>query len=121
MIEKNAGRGNILWFRFMGKLTEQDYTDNLIPELDRALEQYKKIRLLIQIEYFGGLTEKGAWEELKGWPQVSKIERLAVVADDSWDEWMTWMVRILGRVTGIQVRFFKKGRIEEAWDWLEAV
>ena len=121
MIEKNAARGNILWFRFMGKLTEEDYTNNLIPELERALEQYKKIRLLIQVEYFDGWTQEGAWEELKGWPQVSKLERLAIVVDDSWDEWMTWMVRILGIVTGIPVRFFKAGRIEEAWDWLEAV
>jgi hypothetical protein len=121
MIEKNAARGNILWFRFMGKLTEDDYTNNLIPELERALEQYKKIRLLIQVEYFGGWTQGGAMEELKGWPQVSKVERLAIVADDSWDEWMTWMVKIAGIFTGTSVRFFKAGRIEEAWDWLEAV
>ena len=94
MIEKNAARGNILWFRFYGKLTEEDYTNNLIPELERALEQYKKIRLLVQVEYFGGWNQGGAWEELKGWPQFSKVERMAIVADDSWDEWMTWMVKI---------------------------
>jgi hypothetical protein len=121
MIEKNAARGNILWFRLVGKLTEEDYTNNLIPELERALEQYKKIRLLIQVEYFGGWTEGGAWEELKGWPQFSKVERMAIVADDSWDEWMTWVVKITGIITGLSVRFFKAGRIEEAWDWLEAV
>lgn len=121
MIEKNAARGNILWFRLVGKLTEEDYTNNLMPELERALEQYKKIRLLIQVEYFGGWTEGGAWEELKGWPQFSKVERMAIVADDSWDEWMTWMVKITGIITGLSVRFFKAGRIEEAWDWLEAV
>ena len=100
MIEKNAARGNILWFRFIGKLTEDDYTNNLIPELERALEQYKKIRLLVQVEYFGGWTQGGAWEELKGWPQFSKVERMAIVADDSWDEWMTWMVKIAGIFTG---------------------
>jgi hypothetical protein len=121
MIEKNAARGNILWFRLVGKLTEEDYTNNLMPELDRALEQYKKIRLLIQVEYFGGWTQGGAWEELKGWPQFSKVERMAIVADDSWDEWMTWMVRITGIFTGLSVRFFNAGRIEEAWDWLEAM
>ena len=36
MIEKNAARGNILWFRFYGKLTEEDYTNNLIPELEQS-------------------------------------------------------------------------------------
>jgi hypothetical protein len=34
---------------------------------------------------------------------------------------MTWMVKIAGIFTGTSVRFFKAGRIEEAWDWLEAV
>ena len=53
-------------------------------------------------------------------PQFLKVERMAVVADDSWDEWMTWMVRITGIFTGLLVRFFKAGKIEEAWDWLEA-
>jgi hypothetical protein len=120
MIEKKAARGNILWFRLSGKLTEEDYTNNLIPELERALENYKKIRLLIQVEYFGGWTQGGAWEELTSWPQFLKVERMAVVADDSWDEWMTWMVRITGIFTGLLVRFFKAGKIEEAWDWLEA-
>jgi hypothetical protein len=121
MIEKNAARGNILWFRLFGKLTEEDYTNNLIPELERSLEQYKKIRLLIQVEYFGGWTQGGVWEELKGWSQFPKVERMAIVADESWDEWMTWMVKITGIFTGLSVRFFKKGRIEEAWDWLETV
>jgi hypothetical protein len=45
---------------------------------------------------------------------------MAIVADDSWDEWMTWMVKITGVFSGLSVRFFKAGRIEEAWDFLEA-
>ena len=89
MIEQKAARGNIFWFRLYGKLTEEDYKNNLMPELERALEQYKKIRLLVQVEYFGGWTQEGAWEEMKRWPQMSKVERIAIVADDSWDEWMT--------------------------------
>ena len=122
MIEQKASRGNIHWFRLYGKLTEEDYTANLIPELERAIEQYKKIRLLLQVEYFGGWTEGGALQELKEWPQFSKkIERIAIVADDSWDDWMTWMAKIAGMVTGTPVRFFRAGRIEEAWDWLEAM
>jgi hypothetical protein len=121
MIEQKAARGNIFWFRLSGKLTEEDYTNNLIPELERALEKYEKIRLLVQVEYFGGWTEESVREELKGWPQFSKVERIAIVADDSWDEWMTWMVKITGFITGQSFRFFKAGRIEEAWDWLEAM
>jgi hypothetical protein len=121
MIEKKAGRGNILWFRMAGKLTAEDYTRNLMPELKRELERYKKIRLLLEVSYFGGWTKDSVWEELKGWPEFSRIERLAIVADDSWDDWMTWMVKITGFLTRLEVRFFRSGRIEEAWDWLESV
>ena len=121
MIEQKAARGNIFWFRLYGKVTEDDYKNNLMPELERALEQYKKIRLLVQVEYFGGWTQEGAWEEMKRWPQMSKVERIAIVADDSWDEWMTMMVKITGFIMGQSVRFFRAGRIEEAWDWLEAM
>ncbi len=119
MIEKIAGRGNILAFRISGKLAEEDYTDNLIPELERALENYKTIRLLLRVEYFGGWKSGGVWEELKNWPLFSKIERIAIVADDSWDEWMTWMVKIVGIFTGMPVQFYRIDRMEQAWDWLE--
>ena len=50
-----------------------------------------------------------------------KSRRIAIVADDSWDEWMTMMVKITGFIMGQSVRFFRAGRIEEAWDWLEAM
>ena len=43
MIEQKAARGNIFWFRLYGKLTEEDYKNNLMPELERAAKQYKKI------------------------------------------------------------------------------
>jgi hypothetical protein len=59
--------------------------------------------------------------KLKGWPQFSKVECMAILADDSWDEWMTWMGKITGFFTELSVRIFKAGRIEEAWDWLESV
>ena len=121
MIEKIAARGNIQAFRIAGKLSEEDYTDNLIPELERALEDYKTLRLLIRVEYFGGWRAGGVWEEFKNWPLFSKIERMAIVADDSWDEWLTWTVKIFAIFTGKPVRFFRIERMEEAWDWLEGM
>jgi hypothetical protein len=121
MIEKIAARGNILAFRFTGKLSEEDYTDNLIPELERALESYQTIRLLVRVEYFGGWRPGGAWEEFRNWPLYSKIEKIAIVADDSWDEWMSWMVKIFGVFSATPISFYKIDRMENAWDWLEGM
>jgi hypothetical protein len=119
MIEKLAARGNLLAFRFTGKLSEEDYTDNLIPELERSLENYKTLRLLLRVEHFEGWKPGGAWEEFRNWHMFSKIERTAIVADDTWDEWMSWMVKIYGIFSGTPFRFFRIDRMEDAWDWLE--
>lgn len=121
MIEKIAARGNIQAFRLSGKLTEEDYTNNLIPELERALENYKTIRLLLQVEYFEGWKSGGVWEEFKNWPLYSKIERTAIAADDSWAEWMTWMLKMFGIFTGLSFRFYRIDQMENAWDWLEKI
>jgi SpoIIAA-like len=119
MIEKIAARGNIQAFRLSGKLTEEDYTNNLIPELERALENYKTIRLLLRVEHFEGWKPGGAWEEFKNWPLYSKIERTAVVADDSWAEWMSWMLKMFGIFTGLSISFYRINQMETAWDWIE--
>jgi hypothetical protein len=121
MIEKIASRGNILAFRLSGKLSEEDYTDNLIPELERSLERYKTIRLLLRIEYFGGWKEGGVWEEFRNWSLFTRVERMAILADDSWDEWMTWAITIYSVLARMPVRFYRIDRTEEAWDWLEKV
>ena len=120
MIEKTAARGNIQAFRLSGKLTEEDYTNNLIPELERALENYKTIRLLLRVEHFEGWKPGGAWEEFKNWPLYSKIERIAFVADDSWAEWMSGMLKMFGAFTGLSISFYRIDQMETAWDWIEA-
>jgi hypothetical protein len=121
MIEKMPeSSGNILGFQIRGKLTEADYRDLLDPEIEKAMKKYPMIRVLWAMENFEGWTVGGAWEDfllgLKFW----KVEKLATVIDEDWDEWMTLLFKAFTTLTGTELRFFKKERLAEAWDWIRA-
>jgi hypothetical protein len=120
MIEKLAeSSGNTIGFLIQGRLTREDYTGLLVPELVAIIERHAKGRVLLQMKNFGGWTIGGAWEDFINWPRFLSIERMAVVVDDSWDEWMTWLFRLFATI-GIDMRFFREERLDEAWAWLRA-
>jgi SpoIIAA-like len=121
MIEKLPERsGNILGFRIWGKLTEADYLDLLIPEMEKAMKQYPKIRVIWVMEDFKGWTVGGAWEDFLLGMKFSVFEKMAMVIDESWDEWITLLFRAFTTLTGTELRFFKKERLAEAWEWIQA-
>jgi hypothetical protein len=121
LIEKlSASSGKIIGFQLRGRLSEADYTDILMPIIERGVQEYTKVRVLIQVENFEGWTVGGAWEDLKNWPKFRYIERMAIVGDESWDQWMNWMLRIFAVLTHTDLRFFRMDRLTEAWSWLRA-
>jgi hypothetical protein len=121
MIEKLPGSsGNILGFRIWGKLTEADYRDLLVPELERAMKEYPKIRVLLTLERFEGWTVGGAWEDLTLAFKIPAIERMAIVVDETWDEWMTLLFQAFAVLTRTDLKFFRQDRNQEAWDWIMA-
>ena len=121
MIEKlQESSRNILGFRARGKLTEADYLELLVPEIEKAMKEFPKIRIVWVLEGFEGWTVGGAWEDFLLGLKFSKIEKLATVVDENWDEWLTLMFRAFTTLTGTELRFFKKERLPEAWEWIRA-
>jgi hypothetical protein len=119
MIEKYAQSSeNVLGFRITGKLTEADYLTLLSPEIEQGIAQYGKIRVVLHMEKFEGWTVGGAWEDLILGPKFVSVEKLAVVVDETWDEWMTWLFRIFTALTRTETQFFRSERINEAWEWV---
>ena len=112
MIEKLPdSSGNILGFRIRGKLSEADYQDLLVPEMERAMKEYPKI---------AGWTVGGAFEDFLLGLKFSAVEKMATVIDESWDEWMTPLFKAFTTLTQTELRFFKKERLAEAWEWIRA-
>ena len=121
MIEKLPGSSeNLLGFRLWGKLTEADYQNVLIPEIEKALAENPKIRVLVTLEDFEGWTVGGAWEDFTLIFKLPGVERMALVVDDTWDEWMTWLFKAFTSVSRTELRFFRQDRNQEAWDWIRS-
>lgn len=121
MIEKlPASSGNILGFRIRGKLTEADYRDLLVPEMEKAMKEYSKIRVVWVMEGFEGWTVGGAWEDFLLGLKFSAVEKMATVIDENWDEWMTLLFKAFTTLTRTEIRFFKTERLAEAWEWIRA-
>lgn len=112
--------GNAIGFLIKGKLADEDYKNGLIPPLDEAITANQKIRILFQMENFSGWTAHGAWDDFISWPKVRSCERMAVVVDEDWHEFMSWLFTAYAKVTHIDIKFFRTAQLAEAWAWLKA-
>lgn len=112
--------GNIAGFLIRGKLTDEDYKTGLIPPLEEAVAAHKKIRILFRMEDFGGWTAHGAWDDFVNWPKFISIERMAIVIDENWHEFMTWLFKAIAGIVRIDMKFFRKDQLADAWAWLRA-
>jgi hypothetical protein len=72
---------NILGIQGTGKLTEADYQDVLIPQLEGVLKKYPKARFLYYLdEGFTGWEMGAMWEDAKfGLRHKDDFEKIAVV------------------------------------------
>ena len=115
LVEKNDGK--LLEVRVSGKLVHEDYL-HFVPEFDRLAEQHGKIRLLFEMVDFHGWEAAAMWDDFKfGMKHYSDIERLAMVGDKKWEQWMS----VFGRpFTNAQIRYFDREEIDEARTWVKS-
>lgn len=116
MIEQlQTGSSSILGFKFSGKLHDEDYR-TFVPIVDAAVAQAGKIRLLAEFEDFRGWDLQAAWDDLKfGMTHYSAMERMALVGDRQWQE---WMARLCKPFTRAEVKYFDASEMDSAWAWL---
>ncbi len=116
MFEKmKESSGNVIGFRMTGKLTDADYKA-VAPELEDGIKRYGKIRLLWLLEDFHGWEPKAAWDDYEYWRKYGKgIERIAIVGNKRWEEWMTKLAKLFMRGG---VKYFDESQLEDAWTWV---
>lgn len=108
--------GKILEVSVSGKLTDQDY-QLFVPEFGRLAKQHGKIRVLFEMSQFHGWEVKAAWDDLKlGVKHYRDIERLAMVGENSWQQWMAVFCRPF---TTAEIRYFDHSALDEARAWIE--
>ena len=116
MIEQiETGSPRVLAFKLSGKLHDEDYR-TFTPVVDAAVAAEGKVRMLAQFENFHGADLHAAWDDLKfGIKHYKDFERLAVVGDTKWEEWMARFSRPFTRAA---VKYFDVSEAEAAWAWV---
>jgi stage II sporulation SpoAA-like protein len=100
-----------------GKLTDEDYQQRFIPEIERLTQQHRKIRLLFEMTQFHGWEPKAAWDDLKfGMNHRNDIERIAMVGDKKWQHWLSGFAK---PSTAAKVRYFDQTDAGQARAWVE--
>jgi len=106
--------------RAVGTLTRHDYDTVVVPILDAAVREGRRLRFLCVVdEDFHGLTPDGMWADVKlGLTAMRNLEGCAVVSDLTWVRDMTQLAAFF--LPG-HVRVFDAVQREEALRWLEAL
>lgn len=112
---KETQSGNVLEVHVNGKLTREDYA-HFVPEFERLIQQYGKIRVLFEMTDFHGWTAGALWDDIKfDLKHFADIERLAMVGNKKWEKGMSVFCRPF---TTAAIRYFDQAAGAEARDWL---
>jgi hypothetical protein len=103
-------------FEAVGKVTEDDYRDVLVPALTEALDR-NEVRLLYVLgDDFESYSPGGVWADTKLWAGHRKAwKRVAIVSDA---DWLENSVKAFGWMVPGQVRVFDSDDVDDAKEWL---
>ena len=108
---------NILGVKATDQLTDEDYTDIWIPELEKLIDRFGKVRALLYMdENFKGWKLKAMWDDAKfGLKHRSDFEKIAIVGGP---KWTSWGVKLSAHLISGEVRVFEEHELQEAWTWI---
>lgn len=118
MIEQISGLpAGTLGFKMSGKVTGDDYDSVLTPAVDKAVEEFDRIRFLAQIgPDFEGYNLDAAWDDARlGLRHWRGFERVAVATDVGW---MRTMIKAMGFMMPCPVQLFEVDEVDDAKRWL---
>jgi hypothetical protein len=119
MLETLPARGgNLVCFRAVGTLTEEDYADVFVPTMTDVLTQFPKFRLYADLSRLLGWDENSSWETgamLKS--NLHKFERAAIVGGPSWAG-LALVLR--DSLPPAAYEFYTDGNQERALTWVSA-
>ncbi|MEU4690329.1 STAS/SEC14 domain-containing protein [Actinoplanes sp. NPDC023714] len=122
MIEQLDGLpAGALGFRFGGAVSREEYNDVFLPPTKAALDEGRRIRLLLLIEDDFGWFQPGAfWEDLKfglgsAVGHHASWEKMALVSDA---DWVRHAMGLFGWMVPGEARVFPVSAFDESTIWL---
>ena len=112
----NSDSGQVLAYQCSGAITQED-VKFVQEDMKQALAQFGEVRMLLHLGDLETPEAEAVWQDLK-YTRVylTEMERLAVVGDAAWQE---WMMKAADLPTQGKMRFFEKEEIPQAWAWIE--
>jgi hypothetical protein len=105
--------------RSTGKLTLEDYTQVVVPLVAGAVLDDRRLRCLVEIPDFAGISPDAAFEDLSlGVRVLRAFDGCAVVTDL---EWLADTTRVAAFLMPYPVRVFPAARRGEAIQWLQCL
>jgi len=110
-------KDNILILDAIGKLTDQDYKEILIPRLDSIIGEYGTARLLICMgDDFEGWEAAALWDDARfGLAHRNDFEKMAVCGGP---KWVDWGLKLAGLAMSGEIRSFPRDDRESALRWV---
>jgi hypothetical protein len=106
---------NVLGFKMSGKLHDEDYKI-FVPLVDNAIAAHGKVRMLALFHDFHGWDIPAMWDDIKfATTHCTKIERIALVGDKTWEKWMTLVCKPF---TLAKIKYFDVSQMAAAEQWI---
>ena len=98
------------------KLTTVDYEEVFIPELDRLIGQFGKIRVVFYLDSsFEGWELGAMWDDAKfGLKHKNDFERIAMVGGP---KWVAWFSNLGSHFMPGAIKAFETSELENAIAW----
>ena len=111
-------RAGAVAFQAADKVTHEDYANTLIPELERAIQDYGKARLLYVLsDRFEGFTPQALFDDACfGAKHFKDFDRVAFVSDN---RLIAGAVRMFAPLIPGEVRVFPLKDREVAKTWID--
>ena len=108
--------GPVVGYKVVGKVTVDDYKQ-LEPEIQALVDKHDDgVFVLLDLEEFTGEEVKAWLPDLKfGHRFHDKINKMAIVGDKRWEQWLTSLVHPFYAKEG---KYFHTDDMDKAWAWL---
>lgn len=105
-------------FEAIGKITDDDYRDVLVPAVTAALERGEVRLLYVLGDDFDTYSAGAIWADTKLWAKHLKGWKKVAIASDA--DWLENAVKAFGWLMPGEVKMFDDDEVTEAKLWLAA-
>lgn len=111
--------GKVLMVKAVGKLTDRDYKEILIPRLETIIGDYGKACLLFDMgPDFHGWEAAALWDDARfGLAHRNDFEKMAVVGGAAW---IDWGMKLANFIMSGEIKVFSEKEFDAAVLWIEA-